>query len=68
MSIEDTEHMTGSYIMVDPSGRFFQNRKGAAGYDYSPPILEVGAKAAFETIGWSAVKFQARYARGEIAA
>lgn len=68
MSVEDTEHMTASYIMIDPSGRFFQNRKGTPGYDYSPPILEVGAKEAFKTIGWSAVKFQARYARGELAA
>jgi len=68
MSVEDTEHMTGSYIMVDPLGRFFQNREGAAGYDYSPPILEVGAQEAFAQIGWSPVKFQARYGRSSVEA
>lgn len=63
MSVEDADEMTGSYIMVDPSGRFFQNREGASGYDYSPPILEVGAREAFAQIGWSPVKFQTRYRR-----
>jgi radical S-adenosyl methionine domain-containing protein 2 len=67
MSVEDAEDMTESYIMVDPSGRFFQNRKETSGYDYSPPIIEVGAKEAFASIGWSAVKFQARYPHTEVA-
>lgn len=62
MSIEDNDDMIGSYVMVDPSGRFFQNRAWASEYDYSPPILEVGAAAAFSRIGWSAVKFEGRYA------
>ncbi len=53
--------MVGSYIMIDPTGRFFQNRNCAPGYDYSPPICEVGARAAFERIGWSHVKFNGRY-------
>ena len=63
MSVEDNDDMVGSYVMVDPSGRFFQNRACATGYDYSPPILEVGAADAFAWIGWSALKFDGRYTR-----
>lgn len=63
MCVEDNDDMVGSYIMVDPSGRFFQNRCGEPGYDYSPPILEVGAADAFDRIGWNALKFYARYTR-----
>lgn len=63
MSVEDKDDMVGSYVMVDPSGRFFQNRACASGYDYSPPILEVGVGHAFARIGWSALKFDGRYAR-----
>lgn len=63
LSVEDNDDMVGSYIMIDPSGRFFQNRSGASGYDYSPPILDVGAADAFLRIGWSALKFEGRYAR-----
>jgi radical S-adenosyl methionine domain-containing protein 2 len=59
--------MEGSYIMVDPLGRFFQNRPGAFGYDYSPPILEVGADRAFAQIGWSVLKFARRYAPAVVA-
>lgn len=62
MSVEDNDDMVGSYIMVEPNGRFFQNRAGASGYDYSPPILDVGAAVAFSQIGWSALKFEGRYA------
>jgi radical S-adenosyl methionine domain-containing protein 2 len=61
MVVEDNDDMVGSYIMVDPTGRFFQNRTGASGYDYSPSILDVGAGEAFSRIGWSAMKFEGRY-------
>lgn len=63
MSVEDNDDMVGSYIMVDPSGRFFQNRPCAFGYDYSPPILDVGAANAFSRIDWSELKFDGRYVR-----
>lgn len=61
MNIEDKDDMQASYIMVDPAGRFFQNRADTSGYVYSPPILEVGAAQAFGQLGWSAVKFERRY-------
>jgi len=61
---EDNDEMTGSYVMVDPLGRFFwRDQECAAGYRYSDPILEVGAKAAFRqsVIFWE--KYGKRYAR-----
>ena len=39
---ESNELMRGSYVMVDPAGRFFDNVEG--GHTYSRPILEVGVE------------------------
>jgi hypothetical protein len=46
---EDNDEMTGSYLMIDPLGRFFW-RDGGDGYRYSAPILEVGAAAALNAV------------------
>lgn len=63
--IEDNQDMCESYLMVDPYGRFFQNRSllngNRNGYDYSKPILSVGAHAAFSEIMFNSNKFQSRY-------
>jgi radical S-adenosyl methionine domain-containing protein 2 len=61
ISAEDNDEMTQSYIMVDPQGRFFQNRSGGAGYVYSSPIQSVGASAAFSQIPFSVKAFFGRY-------
>jgi radical S-adenosyl methionine domain-containing protein 2 len=61
MRAEDNGEMAESYLMIDPHGRFFQNALGRKGYDYSAPILDFGADAAFSQIGLSARKFCARY-------
>ncbi len=45
---ENNELMTGSYIMVDPLGRFFDNTKGE--HNYSRPILEVGIEEALREV------------------
>ena len=45
---ENNEQMTGSYLMVDPMGRFFDNTKGK--HTYSGPILAVGVEKALEEI------------------
>lgn len=42
---EDNESMTGSYAMVDPAGRFFENSSGKL--KYSMAILGVGVKKAY---------------------
>lgn len=45
---ESNELMTGSYLMVDPLGRFFDNTQGR--HTYSRPILEVGVAGALADI------------------
>lgn len=55
---ETNELMTGSYAMVDPAGRFFDNTRGC--YHYSSPILEVGLGRAFSEVSFDAERFDAR--------
>lgn len=52
---ESNEKMKGSYAMVDPAGRFFENSTGKL--TYSLPILEVGALNAYAQAHPSQVKF-----------
>jgi len=66
MSVEDNADMTQSYLMIDPHGCFFQNRVGRPGYDYSAPILEVGAAQAFKQIIFSPSGFLSRYPSVEL--
>ena len=47
---EDNASMTGSYAMVDPAGRFFDNTAGR--HTYSRPILAEGIDAA-----WADIRF-----------
>jgi radical S-adenosyl methionine domain-containing protein 2 len=55
---ERNEDMTGSYAMVDPAGRFFENSTGSL--LYSQPILEVGVLAAYEQAHPDSEKFLKR--------
>ena len=55
---ESNELMTGSYVMVDPLGRFFDNTKG--GHTYSRPILEVGVAGALADVEIYPERFVAR--------
>ncbi len=55
---EDNEAMTGSYAMVDPQGRFFDNTEGR--YRYSAPILAAGIDAAWREVRFEAGRFAAR--------
>jgi radical S-adenosyl methionine domain-containing protein 2 len=56
---EDNDAMTGSYAMVDPAGRFFDD-VNPRGHTYSDPILKVGVARAVEQIRVSRDKFLAR--------
>lgn len=47
---ENNHHMKGSYAMVDPAGRFYDNAKGT--HNYSKPILEVGARIAIQQVNY----------------
>ncbi len=55
---EDNGLMTGSYVMVDPAGRFFDNTAGA--HTYSRPINEVGVEAALQEVSVHADRFLLR--------
>jgi len=55
---EGNDAMTGSYAMVDPYGRFFDNVEGV--HRYSQPIWEVGSAAARQQVIVDAGKFVAR--------
>lgn len=58
---ENNEMMTGSYIMVDPAGRFFDNTQGA--HTYSSPILNVGIEDALREVSVNAERFRQRGGR-----
>lgn len=55
---EPIEMIRGSYIMVDPQGRFFDSTSGR--HHYSRPILDVGLDAAFAEVSFDQDKFRAR--------
>ena len=55
---ESNDLMTGSYIMVDPAGRFFDNVAGT--HIYSRPINEVGVAAALGEVSVDPVRFRLR--------
>lgn len=60
---EDNDLMMGSYVMVDPLGRFFSNSNGC--HSYSSPILEVGVQAAWAEVAFDEDKFHRRGGRYE---
>lgn len=55
---EPIDMIRGSYIMVDPQGRFFDSTTGT--HHYSDPILEIGMDAAFAQVSFDLDKFHAR--------
>lgn len=59
--VEDNDAMKGSYVMVDPLGRFIGNSTGR--HRYSRPILDVGVDAALSEVAWSEERFEARGGR-----
>jgi radical S-adenosyl methionine domain-containing protein 2 len=55
MVSENNNEMKGSYVMIDPAGRFFENSKGF--HQYSEPILSIGVKKAFNKMNYDYKKF-----------
>ena len=55
MAIENNDSMTGSYLMVNPAGRFFDNSTGE--YHYSSPIWQTGWEEALSEVSVSDEKF-----------
>ena len=58
LTAENNDLTTGSYVMVDPAGRFFDNTAGR--HTYSQPILEVGAEVALQELSVDHQKFVGR--------
>lgn len=52
---ESNSAMQGSYVMIDPAGRFFDNVNGK--HRYSRPILSVGMQQAIDDIELNYQKF-----------
>lgn len=55
---ETNTQIKGSYAMVDPAGRFFDNSTGK--HNYSQPILQVGCQLAIKQVDYSFSKFVSR--------
>ena len=55
---ETNAQIRGSYVMVDPAGRFFDNVEGM--HRYSLPILEAGTRLAIQQMGYDERKFLQR--------
>ena len=55
---ESNDLMTGSYVMVDPAGRFFDNVAGT--HVYSRPINQVGVDAALREVSVDPDRFRLR--------
>lgn len=58
--VEDNDLMRGSYLMIDPAGRLYQNTR-AEGYAYSEPIQDVGIVQALSEIPFLEDRFHRRY-------
>lgn len=55
---ENNDAMTGSYLMIDPAGRVFDNTQGR--HTYSQPIHQIGLSAAMSQVQTEMEKFIAR--------
>ena len=53
--------MTGSYLMIDPLGHFFDNTEGR--HTYGRPILEAGIGQALEDVEIYPERFAGRGGR-----
>ena len=60
---EDNDLMTGSYIMVDPMGRFYDNVDGR--HRYGRPILQAGVEGALRDVRVDREAFERRGGRYE---
>jgi radical S-adenosyl methionine domain-containing protein 2 len=61
MVAETNEVMLGSYAMIDPAGRFFDDTAGK--HNYSEPIQQIGIDAAFSQVRFLRERFDKRGGR-----
>ena len=62
--VENDDDLRGSYVMINPEGRFYDSTNG--GYHYSDRILDVGLEEAFSQISYSKEKYIRRLGEYEI--
>ena len=55
---ETNSQVKGSYAMVDPAGRFFDDADGT--HHYNRPILEIGVGSAIREVNYNLEKFISR--------
>lgn len=55
---ESNTQMKGSYAMIDPAGRFYDNAAGR--HNYSRQILEIGSRLAIQQVNYDFTKFVSR--------
>ena len=55
---EDNGALTGTYLMLDPLGRFFHNREGI--HVYTESLLQIGVFGAIKQVGWDTKGFLKR--------
>lgn len=55
---ESNSQMKGSYAMVDPAGRFYDNTTGK--HNYSRSIIEIGSRLAIQQVNYDFSKFVSR--------
>lgn len=55
---EFSNQMTGSYVMIDPAGRLFDNSNDK--HNYSEPILQCGIGEALKQVNYNFEKFNLR--------
>ncbi len=58
MITENNSQMKDSYVMVDPAGRFYTNKKGIQ--EYSKPILSEGVANSYAEMNYSYENFMSR--------
>ena len=58
MITENNYEMKDSYVMVDPAGRFYTNKKGIQ--EYSKPILSEGVANSYAEMNYSYENFMSR--------
>lgn len=52
---ENNNEMKDSYVMIDPAGRFYNNKNGMQ--EYSTPVLETGLITAYQSMNYNYQNF-----------
>jgi len=65
ITAEDNSSMTQSYLMINPEGKFYQNKLNSNCYTYSQDIIETGVEEALQQVELDWAAFSNRYKKLE---